>query len=67
MPSLTLFRLLKEHSGDTMAALEHACRTIDHLASQVSVGLMRAGLPTEHVPKPRLVALDVDRQDSPNG
>ncbi len=67
MPSLTLFRLLKEHSGNTMAALEHACRTIDHLAANVSVGMMRAGLPTDHTPKPRLVALDIDRQDSPNG
>ncbi len=67
MPSLTLFRLLKEHDGDTMRALEHAARTIDHLASQVSVGMMRAGPPTDRQPKPRLVPLDVDRQDSPNG
>ncbi len=67
MPSLTLFRLLKEHDGDAMQALEHACRTIDHLAGQVSVGMMRAGPATDHTPKPRLVPLDVDRQDSPNG
>ncbi len=67
MTSLTLPRLLKEHGGDPWLALEHAARTIDHLASQVSVGMMRAGQPTDHVPKPRLVPLDVDRSDSPNG
>ena len=67
MPSLTFFRLLKEHGGDATAALEVAARTIDYLASQVSIGAMRAGQPTAHVPKPRLVPLDVDRTDSPNG
>ncbi len=67
MPSLTLFRLLKEHDGDTLKALEHAARTIDHLAGQVSVGMMRAGLPTAHTPKPRLVPLDVAKEDAPHG
>ncbi len=67
MPSLTLFRLLKEHDGDTMRALEHAARTIDHLASQVSVGMMRAGPATDRAPKPRLVPLDVDKTDPPHG
>ncbi len=67
MPSLTLFRLLKEHGGDAMQALEHACRTIDHLAGQVSVGMMRAGPATDHTPKARIVPLDVDKTDPPHG
>ncbi len=67
MPSLSYSRFLREADGDLAQALEHACRSYDYVCGFVSVGLMRAGLPTDHTPKPRLVPLDVDRSDAPHG
>ncbi len=67
MPSLTYFRLLREHGGDTFAALEHAARTIDHLASQVSVGMMRAGPKTDRAAKRYVEGYDVDSSEAPHG
>ncbi len=72
MPSFTYFRLLRENSGDLVAALEHAARTIDYLAAQVSVGAMRAGPRTDRAAKIYVEGLDVPApanalEDSPNG
>ncbi len=67
MPNFTFFRLLREAEGDAIAALEHASRTIDHLASQVSVGMMRAGPKTDRAAKRYVEGLDVSSHDSPNG
>lgn len=62
----TMDRLLAEHEGDPVAALEHACRSLDYLASQASRGYMRA-LPV--VPaspgKVRIEPLDVAREQHP--
>jgi len=62
----TMSRLLDEHSGDAMAALEHACRSLDWALAHVSYGLIR---PPKVQPgfakKPRVEPLDVSSEQHP--
>lgn len=59
-------RLLAEHSGNAMAALEHACRSLDYLAAHASPGYMRA-MPVKPVSagKRQIEPLDVDQEQHP--
>ena len=62
----TMSRLLDEHSGDAMAALEHACRSLDFLAANASRGYMRAQpVKPGPVAKPRVEPLDVSSEQHP--
>ncbi len=67
MPAFSYFRFLRDAGGDLQTAYERLAWAYDDAVRHVSIGHMRAGLPTDHTPKPRLVPLDVDRSDSPNG
>lgn len=62
----TMSRLLAEHEGDPVAALEHACRSLDWALSQLSYGLVR---PPKVQPglakKPRVEPLDISREQHP--
>ncbi len=62
----TMDRLLAEHEGDPIAALEHACRSLDFLAANASRGYMRAQ-PVKPGPiaKPRVEPLDISREQHP--
>ncbi len=60
-------RFLGAADGDRERAFQIAVAAFDHLAANVSVGMMRAGLPSDHTPKPRLVPLDVAKEDAPHG
>jgi len=62
----TANRLLDEHGGDLAAALEHACRSLDYLASQASRGYMRALPVVPAIPgKARVEPLDVSTEQHP--
>lgn len=62
----TMSRLLDEHSGDAMAALEHACRSLDYLAASASPGYMRAQpVKPGAAVKPRVEPLDVSSEQHP--
>ncbi len=67
MPSFSYHRFLKDADGDMEAAYEALAWAYDDVARYVSIGHMRAGLPSDHTPKPRLVPLDVDKTDPPHG
>jgi len=62
----TMSRLLAEHGGDPVAALEHACRSLDFLAANASHGYMRAQpvKPGQAV-KSRVEPLDISREQHP--